>query len=112
MYHEEGEYQDKPALHGNEPVLRASGNPPPCRRPEGCPKGTPEKPNTLTQDNWRCFEFVKGCQLTGRWPEDSIVIRNALIIAEIEDEARQRQQQDSMAAAFMQALALMRGGSS
>ena len=59
-------------------------DPAPCRLPKGCPKGTPENPLSLSAKNRRAYEHYQECKATGNFPEDSIVARNAGIIARIE----------------------------
>ena len=68
--------------------LREASSPPECRTPKGCPKGTPEKPNTLNFNNAMAFEHYQECKATSQWPDDSVVRRNAVLIREIEDYAK------------------------
>lgn len=61
----------------------------PCRVPEisgGCPKGTPENPKTLSQQNLQAYWFHRQCKAVGRFPDDAVVMQNAAII---EDALRQ-----------------------
>lgn len=66
---------------------------PPCRlhekfpdRAEPCPKGTPEKPNTLTPEMERCYEHYLECKEMGPTDEernDALIRENAVIIGEV-----------------------------
>ena len=66
---------------------------PPCRQKEnGCPKGTPEHPKSLTRQNQKAYAHYLQCKATGQFPDDSIVKYHAGLIREVEeymDEARQ-----------------------
>ena len=58
----------------------------PCRDPRrSCPKGTPENPRTLTEDNQLCYEHYLECRAIGQFPDDSVVRQNAAIIREVID---------------------------
>lgn len=67
------------------PAKRHWGCPPPCRTPIGCPKGTPEQPKSLSRQNMQAYEHYKTCKAVGRFPEDSIVERNATLFAMAEE---------------------------
>lgn len=63
----------------------------PCRDPNrGCPKGTPENQRTLWPENELCYEHYRECRAVGRFPNDSVVRRNAAIIMEVEDTIEKR----------------------
>lgn len=66
---------------------RDSSCPPECRTDKGCPKGTPEKPKTLTPENTQAWIHYRECKATNSFPDDPIVRRNATIIREIEEYA-------------------------
>lgn len=51
-----------------------------CETREGCPKGTWEKPRSLTPRNRAALAFDLECRAVGEWPDDAIVRRNARII--------------------------------
>ena len=73
-----------------KPMLRILNGDPchlaPCRDSErGCPKGTPEKPNTLWPENELCYEHYLQCKAVGRFPKEPVVERNAAVIKEAED---------------------------
>lgn len=84
-------------LETGQPEKQATGqpirrnlqrNPPACRvRGQGCVKGTPEKPLTLSRKNLRAYRHYLRCRALGNWPDDSLVRRNAGIIMEAETEA-------------------------
>lgn len=75
-------------LHRGEPLARTAGNLAPCRRVEGsCPKGTPENPKVLSERNERAYQHFKRCKLTGRWPDDGLVLDRAVLLQEIEEFA-------------------------
>jgi hypothetical protein len=67
------------------PLRRVAGQPPPCRTPKGCPKGTPETGKQLTSRNEQAFDHYLRCRATGRFPEDPLVARNAAVIRSVED---------------------------
>ena len=74
----------------DKPMKRPPGNLPPCRmRKGGCPKGTPEEPRSLTDQNWRAYQHYSECRAVGQFPADPIVRRNAAIIRQAEDAANQ-----------------------
>jgi len=82
------------ALFHGQPLLRESQVP--CRTTRGCPKGTPEKPNTLTPENRLCYELYERCQLTGKWPDDDWFLECAITIRRAERaawEIKSRQQE-------------------
>jgi len=54
--------------------------PAPCRTQTGCPKGTPEKQKVLNRANKWAFEHFKQCSAVGQFPDDQIVLENAVII--------------------------------
>ncbi len=59
----------------------------PCRdKSRGCAKGTPENPRSLWPENERCYQHYLECAVTGSFPDDPMVKRNAAIIREIEKE--------------------------
>lgn len=63
-----------------EPLERYKTCPPPCRTDEGCPKGTPENPLSLSEKNQRAYRHFERCRAVGKFPEDSQVEENARII--------------------------------
>jgi hypothetical protein len=62
------------------PLRRVRGQPPPCRTPQGCPKGSPEESRQLTRRNEQAYDHYLQCRATGRFPDDPLVARNAAII--------------------------------
>lgn len=72
-----------------KPVLRLLNCGPemlaPCRNDKGCPKGTPENPRTLNDQNRRCYEHYKECRAVGQFPDDPVVKQNAAVIRDVED---------------------------
>jgi hypothetical protein len=80
------------ARQGGRPIPRPAGAAPPCRWPHvGCPKGTPECPNTLSAENEAAYRFHEECRAVGKFPDDPIVGRHAALIARVERlVARQR----------------------
>lgn len=80
------------AQHGGRPVPRPAGTEPPCRLPHvGCPKGTPENPNTLSPDNQRAYRFLQECRAIGAFPDDPIVRHHAVLLQRVEQStARER----------------------
>jgi hypothetical protein len=65
-------------------VPRPEGTPLPCETQQGCVKGTPENPQTLSPKNQQAYQHYLKCKATGSFPQDDTVIRNAMIISEIE----------------------------
>ena len=70
------------------PEERYFACPAPCRTDKGCPKGTPEKPRALNELNQLRYEHYLECRAVGKFPEDPLVIRNAVLIQSIEDEVK------------------------
>ena len=73
--------------------------PPPCRTNKGCPKGTPENPKSLTEDNEQCYQHYCECKAVGVFPDDPIVRRNAAVIEEVlrqTDQLRKAKEQSSL----------------
>jgi len=60
---------------------------PPCQTAAGCPKGSPDSEVALSERNRRALVFHRRCEAVGRWPEDPIVERNAVVIQAAEREA-------------------------
>lgn len=54
-----------------------------CQTPEGCPKGTPDAPKSLSPKNEQALRHYLECQAVGHFPDDAIVKRNARIIREV-----------------------------
>lgn len=78
-------------FHG-QPLERDRGEPPPCRTTAGCAKGTPEDSRALTPSNWLCYEHYRKCKAVGRFPLDELVAHHAAVIAEVEREAWETKQ--------------------
>lgn len=75
----------------DHPIPRDPECPPPCMTTVGCPKGSPDAGLELSLKNWRALEHFKQCRAVGRFPEDSIVERNAAIIDDCERAADRSQ---------------------
>ena len=56
----------------------------PCRTEHGCPKGTPEKPLSLSPRNLLFYQRYKEWRVTGRWPDDRLVWHLATLVSEVE----------------------------
>lgn len=69
-----------------QPMVRAERNPPPCRTPNGCAKGTPEQQRSLSPINVLAYYHYLGCCKTG-FPDDPLVRSNAALIAVAEKDA-------------------------
>ena len=76
-------------FHG-KPLKRHHKNPPLCKTPEGCPKGTPEKPNTLTLRNRKAYIHYLECKAVNDFPDDPIVRMNARLIQGVLDQANEQ----------------------
>lgn len=75
-------------MHGKQPVKRPAGTLPPCRtRENGCPKGTPEEPKSLSDRNWKAWMHYLECRAVGHFPNDAIVRKNAATIRAATDAA-------------------------
>lgn len=58
---------------------------PACQTHRGCPKGTPEDPNSLLPQNVKCYEHYLECRAVGVFPDDQLVRENAKIIRGVID---------------------------
>lgn len=79
------EQKGKVVERGGVQVERPAAAPPPCRLHVGCPKGTPEKPKSLSRRNQKAYWHYQQCRAVGRFPRDAIVEQNAAIIRAVED---------------------------
>ena len=99
MYLESGDQMKR----FGEPVPRPKHCPTPCAR---CPKilpGAPPNPSSaveLTDSTLLTLQHYRECQAVGRFPDDPIVRRNAVIIRDIESEV-----EDAIAERRMQLIA-------
>ena len=92
-------------LRCGRPVPR-NGAPTRCRAPGGtCPKGTPESPIELTEQNRRVWRHYLECRATGQWPDDALVREHAAVLRAVEDHV-EAVRQDRRAAALIQATAI------
>lgn len=69
-------------------ALRPVEFPPMCRTRDGCPVGTPENSRRLTPRNVMAWQHFQRCEAIGKWPDDAIVARNALVIRRARDDAQ------------------------
>ena len=68
-----------------------------CRDPSrGCPKGTPENPKTLSEDNLNCLQHYRECEAVGCFPDDAVVRRNAAAIKGVLDSCDKSKAKDQM----------------
>ncbi|MGC1274801.1 MAG: hypothetical protein WBC44_13930 [Planctomycetaceae bacterium] len=92
VYNEEtGKRAEYPPGSGR-PVKRPAKNLPPCQTRAGCAKGAPSGEDgckELSAKNLAAYRHHKTCKAVGRFPRDSTVERNAMLIEAIEDAARQ-----------------------
>lgn len=72
---------------------RDSSCPPLCRTPRGCPNGTPEEPQRLTDQNRAAYQHYRECQAVGDFPNDPVVRQNAMIIRAVEESVAQAKQE-------------------
>lgn len=81
--------------------LERSGTSKPLCRLGRCPKGSPENPKELSLRNAKAYLHYQECRAVGKFPDDSIVKRNASIIRSVEeskeDQHKQLMQQSMMA---------------
>lgn len=76
------------------PKLRPKGVPVPCETARGCPKGHHSKPRGFCPRSYRAFEHFLECRAIGKFPNDSVVRRHAMLITETEaacDRIEQKQ---------------------
>lgn len=59
-----------------------------CQHADGCPKGTPEQPKSLTLRNQSIYTHYRECRAVGHFPDDEWVRFHAVIIRDIEDHIR------------------------
>lgn len=94
---------DGPSLYRGQLRRRVFTEKPDCRTPKGCPKGTPERPETLSPANQLCYNHYLRCRATGQWPDDALVAYHARILAAVEQSAwldMQLQQLRSLSAGY------------
>lgn len=94
LAHQYSEETGERLERGGQPQKRHFACPPPCRTPEGCPKGTAENQNVLLPKNREAFRHYQECEAVGFSTveaRDSIVRRNASIIKTEKDAQRRRQ---------------------
>jgi len=82
--------------HQGKPQKRHPKHLPLCKTPEGCPKGTPEKPNTLSAKNMQAYIHYLECKAVGNFPDDPIVRRNARLIQQVVDHANEQKRVDEL----------------
>lgn len=83
-------------MRGGNLVARPAGLAP-CRlRKDGCHKGTPESPKTLTDQNAKAYQHYQECRAVGAWPDDATVRTNAAIIRAAEDLAKDIRDHDRL----------------
>lgn len=80
------------------PNLRHHKHIPLCKTPEGCPKGTPDKQNSLTLRNRKAYLHYLECKAVGEFPDDPIVRRNARLIQRVVDFANEKRRIDELVA--------------
>lgn len=90
QYEEAGPKAGEVATLDGKPLFRRG--PTPCRQPQGCPKGTPEAPKTLSRRNWIAYNAYLEYKAVGQFPDDPIVRRNAGIIRQVEDQVARTEQ--------------------
>lgn len=78
-----------------QPEERIFATPPMCQTTDGCPKGTPENPRSLTDANECCYQHYLECKAVGEFPDEPVVRRNAAAIREIEEKFARYEQQKS-----------------
>ena len=92
LYDDDGLLVRRPARTGL-PVLRPKGAATPCHKCPKIPKGEaplPTNAQELSEKNRRAFGHYLQCRAVGRFPEDPIVRRNAVVIREVHDEFERR----------------------
>ena len=80
-----------------QPMERRGNDKAPCRmKPDGCPKGTPEEPKSLTPKNRQAYHYYLECKAVGEFPRDPIVRRNAALIAQVLADVAEAKQTKAM----------------
>ena len=105
LYNDTRERMGLPVIRAGRQELRGNA-PTPCR---WCPKlpadvpsseACPEKAVELSQRNYKCLAHYLECRAVGRFPDDAIVRRNAMVIRsvmdDIEHEKAERRQAERM----------------
>lgn len=69
-------------------LVRPPGNRPDCETKIGCPKGHWSDPAVMRPEDWQAWSHFQRCRLTGRWPEDAIVIERGVALVNLEEELR------------------------
>ena len=67
-----------------------------CKTTGGCPKGTPENQNVLTDKNRQAFRHFRECKAVGQFPDDPIVRMNADLIQSVLDRVAEKQRIDEL----------------
>lgn len=103
-------YNDKPGTEGYGRIETHNGRPdgrpqkrhpkhlPLCKTQEGCPRGTPEKPNCLSKKNREAYRHFRECKATGHFPDDPIVRMNADLIQGVLDYVAEKKRIDELTA--------------
>lgn len=109
FYEEDGPNVGKVRIgKDDQPEPRPRGTKPPCRRPDcRCPKGTPENPIELSNRNWKAWEHYRRCKLTGRWPEDEIVLQMGVLLDEVLERVRDTRMLKTITAATSTTMAAL-----
>jgi hypothetical protein len=83
-----GDFAEKPLVRAGKPVPRPANASPPCCWCDKQPPDVPETERTpataceLSEQNWQAYQFHRGCEAVGRFPNDPIVRRNGAVIRE------------------------------
>lgn len=78
-----------------EKLLREGARPDsPAMRQAGCPKGTPEDDRGLNAENCDAYGHYLQCKAVGQFPRDAIVMRNAGIIRQAEDDFQRMRERE------------------
>ena len=86
-------------------VKRHPKFPAPCRdAKQGCYKGTPENPNTLSDRNLRAYRHWKECRAVNCFPDDGIVRNNAVLIQDAIDKCDEIKRRDDADSQFIRIL--------
>ena len=88
---ETGEVQ---RMANGDPQRRYPGIETPCRYGQGCPKGTPEDSREITEQNYRCWVYLRECRAVHQWPNDSVVRRNAAVLEWTEQQIHDMRQRE------------------
>lgn len=95
------------------PVLRIKNQRPRCEWCPKVPKDEPPEPSSaveLSDRNWQAYRHYMECRAIGKFPDDPIVRRNAMLIRQAEDQAGEMRQLQGQVRGIVLGMAKVKGG--